>query len=94
MRLAAAWLEIAQLEHASIAAFASLSLRLLAAGAPAELVTASHRAALDEVEHARIAFELASVYGGRRVGPGRFDAATRAPVAGSRPVSSRGPGEG
>jgi hypothetical protein len=77
-RLARAWLETAQLEHASIAAFASLALRLVAAGAPAELIAAAHAAALDEVKHARIAFELASAYAGRRLAPGRFDVATRA----------------
>jgi len=82
-RLAAVWLEAARLEHASIAAFSSLALRLVAAGAPAELVAAAHRAALDEIEHARISFELASAYAGRRLAPGEFEAALRAPTAGS-----------
>jgi hypothetical protein len=81
-QLATSWLEIAQLEHASIAAFAALALRLLAAAAPVELIAAAHEAALDEVRHAQIAFELASAYRGERVGPGRFEAARRAPVDG------------
>jgi hypothetical protein len=82
-RLARAWLQTAQLEHASIAAFASLALRLVAAGAPAALITAAHAAALDEVKHARFAFELASAYAGERLAPGRFDVATRAAVTGT-----------
>jgi hypothetical protein len=82
-RLARAWLESAQFEHASIAAFASLALRLVAVGAPAALIAAAHEAALDEVKHARIAFELASAYAGERLAPGRFDVATRAAVGGS-----------
>lgn len=81
-RLAAAWLAIAQLEHASVAAFAALSLRLIAAGAPPSLIAAAHEAALDEVRHAQIAFGLASVYGNEQVGPGRFDVARRASTDG------------
>jgi len=60
-----AWLEDARMEHASIAAFARLSLELLALGAPPELVAGAHAAALDEIEHARICFALA----GEALGP-------------------------
>ena len=74
--LAASWLHAAQMEHASIASFGQFALQLLALGAPAELVEQAHVAALDEIEHARICFALASAYGGRRVGPGLLDAAT------------------
>jgi hypothetical protein len=51
-------------------------LELLALGAPAELVEKAHVAALDEIEHARICFALASAYGGERYGPGPLDAVT------------------
>lgn len=54
-------------EHAAVASFAFTSLALLAHGAPADLVEATHRAALDEIEHARLMFGLA---GGAGVGPG------------------------
>jgi hypothetical protein len=74
-RLAAAWTVTGQLEHASIAAFANLALRLLAAGAPPALIEAAHRAALDEVAHARLAFGLASAYAGAPVGPADFASA-------------------
>lgn len=81
-RLADAWLAIAQLEHASVAAFAALALRLLAAGAPPALIVQAHEAALDEVRHAEIAFALASAYAGTTFGPGRFEAAARATTHG------------
>lgn len=53
-------------EHAAIASFSLTALALLAHGAPAELVADTHRAALDEVEHARLMFGLA----GQGLGPG------------------------
>ncbi len=81
-RLAAAWAVTAQMEHASIASFSNLSLWLLALGAPVELIAATHRAALDEVEHARVAFALASAYGGAPVAPAPFPAAARLSAAG------------
>jgi hypothetical protein len=68
--LAAAWLKDALEEHASVAAFARFSMLLLSVGAPPELIVASQRASLDEVEHARACFALARRYGGRDVGPG------------------------
>ncbi len=64
------WSLAARFEHASIASFNKFSLELLALGAPAELVAASNLAALQEVEHARASFALASAYAGRGIGPG------------------------
>lgn len=71
--LADRWLEAAQMEHASIASFGRFALQLLRLGAPAELVQNAHVAALDEIEHARICFALASAYAGRAYGPGGLD---------------------
>lgn len=68
--LAAAWAEDARMEHASIASFARFSLHLLALGAPAELCVSTQQAALDEIEHARLCFGLASRYAGAPRGPG------------------------
>jgi hypothetical protein len=62
--------ECAALEHASVASFARFTLGLLAVAAPAELVAESVRAMADEIEHARVTFDLASHFLGRRVGPG------------------------
>lgn len=81
-RLSAIWLEAARAEHASIASFANLSLRLLALGAPPDLVADAHAAALDEIRHARLAFELASAYAGVPLAPVRFDDAARMSAAG------------
>lgn len=67
--VAQAWLLDAQMEHASIAAFARFTLELLAVGAPASLVADCQSAALDEVRHAKKTFALASHLLGREVGP-------------------------
>jgi hypothetical protein len=61
------------MEHASIASFNRFSLQLLAVGAPPELLEASQRAGLDEIEHARMAFALASRYGSDALGPNALD---------------------
>lgn len=72
-----AWRENAATEHASVAAFAHLSTQLLALGAPAALVEAAHKDALDEVRHARVCYGLARAIDGRRVGPAAFPWAVR-----------------
>lgn len=64
------WRRIAALEHASVASFARFSLQLLALGAPAELLADCQQAAADEVEHARIAYAIASAFAGEAIGPG------------------------
>jgi len=66
--LEALWLHDAQKEHASVPAFSRISWQLAAIGAPAELVERAHRAALDEIDHARRCFALAAGYGGRSHG--------------------------
>ncbi len=79
--LAATWTESARAEHASVPAFSRLSLALMALGAPARLVEAAHRAALDEIEHARRAFALAGRYSGAPVAPGELAELRFAPTA-------------
>jgi hypothetical protein len=68
--LSAYWAREAAFEHASVAAFARASLSLLALGAPPDLIAATHAAAIDEVEHARLCYGLASSSGGAPRGPG------------------------
>lgn len=63
--LEALWLHDAQKEHASVPAFTRISWLLAAVGAPASLLTWSHRAAMEEIEHAQKCFALAAGYGGR-----------------------------
>lgn len=72
-RLGAHWLEVAAMEHASVASFAAFTFQLLALGAPADLLRDTQQAALDEVEHARIAYGVASACLGEPVGPGPLD---------------------
>lgn len=60
------WLDIARLEHASIASFAKFSLELLLVGAPMDLVRDAQQAGLDEVAHAERSFAIAAAYGGER----------------------------
>lgn len=66
--LEALWLHDAQKEHASVPAFSRVSWLLAAIGAPAELLEGAHRAALEEIDHARRCFALAAGYGGRSHG--------------------------
>jgi hypothetical protein len=70
---AAWWLACGAAEHASIAEFARLTLVLLALGAPSDLLRDAHCAAIDEIDHARVCFTLASRYSGHAVGPGLLD---------------------
>ncbi|WP_437678937.1 hypothetical protein [Sorangium sp. So ce131] len=64
------WAERGRNEHASVASFGRFALGLMAVGAPPELLEAAHRAAVDEVRHARIALSIASAYAGEPVGVG------------------------
>lgn len=70
--LAELWCEGGRFEHASVAAFARTTMQLMALGAPAELIAASQQASLDELEHARLCFALASRFAGRALRPGRL----------------------
>lgn len=60
---AARWARAAADEYASVAAFARVSLALMALGAPSELLARTHQAALDEVDHARRCTALAARFG-------------------------------
>jgi hypothetical protein len=71
--LAAAWLQDGLEEHASIAAFARLTLLLLSFGAPPELVEGAQRASLDEVVHAKSCFAIARKHAAAELGPGPLD---------------------
>lgn len=70
--LAAAWARDGLFEHASVASFGRFALELMAVGAPADLISAAHEAALDEVRHAKLCLSLASAYAGHVIEPGAF----------------------
>jgi len=69
---AAAWAIAGSGEHASVAAFARLSLQLLRLGAPSDLLRGVHQAAMDEVSHAEICWAIAQRFGAPRVSAGAF----------------------
>ncbi len=77
-RLAAQWRENGRTEHASVAAFARLTLDLMALGAPPALVGAANRDALDEIRHTELCFSLARAIDGQGASPGPFPEAQRA----------------
>lgn len=76
--VARAWRENGRTEHASVAAFARLSLDLVALGAPPELIAAAHEDALDEIRHAELCFGLACAIDGASDGPVAFPDVARA----------------
>jgi hypothetical protein len=62
--LAAMWRARTVSEHRAIGIFQLYGLDLLAAGAPAEVLSLACRAALDEVRHAELFARLTSIYSG------------------------------
>lgn len=75
-RLVEHWTQIARFEHASIASFARFGSQLMQLGAPPQLLRDTSRALADEIEHARLAFGLASAYADAPIGPGSLDVAS------------------
>jgi hypothetical protein len=69
------WTQEAQAEHAAIAAFSKLALELIAHGAPPALIAGANKAAIQEVQHAKLCFALASAYSGEVLAPAPFPAA-------------------
>ncbi len=70
--LATAWARDGAFEHASVASFSRFALELMAVGAPPELISAAHAAAMDEVRHAKLCLTLASHYAGSVLEPAPF----------------------
>jgi hypothetical protein len=73
--LARQWRENGRTEHASVAAFAQLTLDLMALGAPPRLIAATQADAIDEVRHTELCFSLARSLDGRTEDPGPFPVA-------------------
>jgi tRNA isopentenyl-2-thiomethyl-A-37 hydroxylase MiaE len=76
--VAAQWRENGRTEHASVAAFARLSLDLLGLGAPARLLAQAQADGQDEIRHAELCFSLAHSLDGQAIGPVAFPAAATA----------------
>lgn len=64
-KAAAAWIRVAQLEHASAAAFARHAQELTAVNAPKELICGALDAQKDELLHTELALELVRAFGGQ-----------------------------
>ena len=75
--LADQWRENGKTEHASVAAFARLTLDLMALGAPPALIASANRDALDEIRHTELCFAIARGLDGKNVSPGPFPQAQR-----------------
>jgi len=69
---AAAWARAGAGEHASVPAFARLTLQLLALGAPTDLLRGAQQAALDELGHAERCWALAERFGAAPISAGPF----------------------
>ncbi|MCB9797323.1 MAG: ferritin-like domain-containing protein [Alphaproteobacteria bacterium] len=80
--VAAAWRENARTEHASVAAFARLTLEMMALGAPSELIAAAQKDAEEELRHTHLCFSLARGFDGHEAGPGAFPGARLKPGGG------------
>jgi hypothetical protein len=78
--LAAHWARSGAAEYTSIAGLQRFAMDLMVNGAPADLIAAAHRAALDEVRHARLAFSLASAFAGAPIGPAALDLPAAVPI--------------
>jgi hypothetical protein len=76
------WQDMAQEEYESIAAFSELALDLMAAGAPVELVTRCHQAALEEAKHTQTCLDMGLRVNGRTA---RIEMTSRLRVARGRP---------
>jgi hypothetical protein len=86
--LAEQWRANGKTEHASVAAFARVTLDLMALGAPPQLLAAANRDALDEIRHTELCFSLASALDGKPIGPAPFPEAQRvATLPRSRPLA-------
>ena len=66
-------MEQAEGEHASVASFARNTLQLLTLGSPSELLVASQQAGIDEINHAKISYDIASANTGLNLAPGPLD---------------------
>ena len=63
------WRKRIEAEYLAVSTFAVLSMDLCAAVAPADVISLTHRAAIDEVRHAEYCMRLASIYSGKEEPP-------------------------
>lgn len=68
-RLAETWRRRAAAEYLAVSTFSVLAIDLVAAAAPADVLSHCVRAQLDEIRHAELAIRMVEIYGGQRVAP-------------------------
>ncbi len=68
-RLAETWRRRSAAEYLAVSTFSVLCIDLVAAGAPADVLSHCVRAQLDEIRHAELAVRMVEVYGGQRIEP-------------------------
>jgi hypothetical protein len=68
-RLAGTWTRRSAAEYLAVSTFAVLAIDLVAAGAPADVLSLCMRAGIDEVRHAELCLRMVEIYGERRIAP-------------------------
>jgi hypothetical protein len=68
-RLAGTWRRRAEAEYLAVSTFAVLAMDLVAAMAPADVLSLCLRAGIDEVRHAELCIRMAEIYSGERALP-------------------------
>ncbi len=68
-RLAATWTRRAAAEYLAVSTFSVLAIDLVAAGAPADILSLCLRAGIDEVRHAELCLRMIEIYGGKQILP-------------------------
>jgi hypothetical protein len=63
-RLVGTWMRRSEAEYLAVSTFAVLAIDLVAAMAPADVISLCMRAGIDEVRHAELCLRMASLYGG------------------------------
>nr|HEX4317572.1 ferritin-like domain-containing protein [Kofleriaceae bacterium] len=65
-RLAATWMRRAEAEYLAVSTFSVLAIDLVAAMAPADVLSLCLRAGIDEIRHAEMCIRMAEIYSGKR----------------------------
>ncbi|MCX5743658.1 MAG: ferritin-like domain-containing protein [Proteobacteria bacterium] len=65
-RLAGTWMRRSEAEYLAITTFSVLAIDLVAANAPADVISLCLRAGIDEVRHAEMCIRMAEIYSGKR----------------------------
>ena len=65
-RLAATWMRRSEAEYLAISTFSVLAIDLVAATAPADVLSLCLRSGIDEIRHAELCVRMAEIYSGER----------------------------